>query len=127
MTYNKLHPLALPELLTEIFSYLAIDKALYPTLFVNRLWYINSVSVIWGKVEFVGCKKSLIYWKKFKKVVHTRKPLYISKLTELYISRCKVSGGTLYQIRGLCPNLRRLTISNCRGFSSETIGKIVYP
>ncbi|CAJ0846813.1 7504_t:CDS:1, partial [Entrophospora sp. SA101] len=77
--------------------------------------------------EFVGRKKSLIYWKKFKEVVHTRKPLYISKLNELYISRCKVSGGTLYQIRGLCPNLRRLTISNCHGFSSKTIGKIVYP
>jgi len=40
MAYNKLHLLALPELLTKIFSYLAIDKSLYPTLFVNRLWYV---------------------------------------------------------------------------------------
>src|SRR6185369_12901817 len=31
MTYNKLHPLALPELLIEIFLYLAEDKTLYPT------------------------------------------------------------------------------------------------
>ncbi|CAJ0630045.1 7276_t:CDS:2, partial [Entrophospora sp. SA101] len=94
-----LHPLYLPEILTEIFSYLAEDKTLYPTLFVNRLWYLCSTPILWKRVEFVGCKKSLIYWKKFKKVVHTRKPLYISKLNELYISRCKVSGGTLYQIR----------------------------
>ncbi|CAJ0643991.1 13651_t:CDS:1 [Entrophospora sp. SA101] len=122
-----LHPLYLPEILTEIFSYLAEDKTLYPTLFVNRLWYLCSAPILWKRVEFVGCKKSLIYWKKFKEVVHTRKSLYISKLNELYISRCKVSGGTLYQIRGLCPNLRRLTISNCHGFSSETIGRIVYP
>ncbi|CAJ0871615.1 2905_t:CDS:2 [Entrophospora sp. SA101] len=72
-------------------------------------------------------QKNKFEWCPFKEVVHTRKSLYISKLNELYISRCKVSGGTLYQIRGLCPNLRRLTISNCHGFSSETIGRIVYP
>ncbi|CAG8615327.1 25322_t:CDS:1 [Dentiscutata erythropus] len=128
MPYNKLYPLNLPEILTKIFSYLAIDEALYPTLFVNRLWYLCSAPILWRKAEFTGdLKKSCFRWDKFKKVVHTRKPLYISKLTELYISRCKVSSGTLYRIRGLCPNLRHLTISNCHVFSSETIGKIVFP
>ncbi|CAJ0830016.1 7824_t:CDS:2 [Entrophospora sp. SA101] len=66
-----LHPLALPELLTEILSYLAEDKTFIP--------------------DFI------------------------------------FSSGTLYRIRGLCPNLRHLTISNCHGFSSKTIGKIIYP
>ncbi|CAG8559533.1 22340_t:CDS:2 [Dentiscutata erythropus] len=54
MTYNKLHLLVLPELLTEIFSYLTEDKALFPTLFVNRFWYLYSAPVLWRKADFIG-------------------------------------------------------------------------
>src|SRR6266540_1095222 len=127
MSYIKLHPLYLPEILTEILSYLAEDKTLYPTLFVNRLWYLCSAPILWRRVEFVdnGYKKPSINWKKFKDIIHTRNPPYISKLNDLCVSRCKVSSGTLYQIRDLCPNLRHLTISYCHGFSSRTIGKII--
>ena len=68
MTYNKLHPLALSEILTNIFLYLAKEKALYPTLFVNQLWYLCSAPILWRKAEFTGdLKKSCIAWSKFKK------------------------------------------------------------
>src|SRR4051794_22867154 len=42
----------LPELLEIIFSYLAKDKSLYPTLLVNRLWYHCSAPILWRRIEF---------------------------------------------------------------------------
>jgi len=70
---------------------------------------------------------SSIRWEIFKVVMHTQKSLYISKLVDLYISNCKISDETLYQIRERCPNLQYLIIARCYGFSTETIGKIVHP
>ncbi|CAG8800644.1 16944_t:CDS:1, partial [Racocetra persica] len=46
------HPLILLELLENIFSFLAKDKALYPALFVNRLWYHCSAPILWRHIEF---------------------------------------------------------------------------
>ncbi|RHZ85506.1 hypothetical protein Glove_65g99 [Diversispora epigaea] len=47
-----IHPLIIPELLENIFSFLAKDKALYPTLFVNHLWYHCSAPILWERIEF---------------------------------------------------------------------------
>ncbi|RHZ72581.1 hypothetical protein Glove_242g125 [Diversispora epigaea] len=46
------HPLIIPELLENIFSFLTKDKALYPTLFVNHFWYHCSTPILWGHIEF---------------------------------------------------------------------------
>ncbi|CAG8822530.1 11245_t:CDS:1, partial [Dentiscutata erythropus] len=70
MPYIKLHPLYLPEILTEIFSYLAEDKTLYLTLFVNWLWHLYSAPILWKKAEFSGnLNNTCTRWRKFKQVM----------------------------------------------------------
>ncbi|PKB94605.1 hypothetical protein RhiirA5_438417 [Rhizophagus irregularis] len=44
----------LPELLERILYFLAIDKSLYPTLFVSRLWYRYSAPILWKRIELKG-------------------------------------------------------------------------
>src|SRR5438270_13609968 len=44
----------LPELLEQILHFLAIDKSLYPTLFINRLWYRCGAPILWRHVELKG-------------------------------------------------------------------------
>ena len=44
----------LPELLEQILHFLAIDKSLYPALFVGRLWYRCGASILWKRVELKG-------------------------------------------------------------------------
>src|SRR5438128_2800864 len=46
MPYNKLHPLVLPELLTEIFYYLTDDRR-----------YMYSVPILWEEAYFNGKNK----------------------------------------------------------------------
>ena len=42
------------ELLEQILHFLAIDKSLYPTLFVGRLWYRCSAPILWRRIELKG-------------------------------------------------------------------------
>ena len=42
------------ELLEEIFHFLAIDKSLYPALFVCRLWYRCGAPILWKRIELRG-------------------------------------------------------------------------
>src|SRR3954463_7351725 len=44
----------LPELLEQILHFLAIDKSLYPTLYVFRLWYRCSAPILWKHIELKG-------------------------------------------------------------------------
>ena len=44
----------LPELLEHILHFLAIDKSLYPALFVSRYWYRCSAPVLWKRIELKG-------------------------------------------------------------------------
>src|SRR6185369_2604026 len=107
--------------------YLTDDCALYPALFVNRLWYMYSVPILWEVVSFRGKnKKHCRLWERFTKLINMQTHLYILRLGCLCIQWCEVTNDTLYQIGNLCPNLHRLTINNCHGFSSKTIGKIVH-
>ena len=46
----------LPELLEQILHFLAVDKSLYPTLFVCRLWYRCSALILWERIELKGDK-----------------------------------------------------------------------
>ena len=44
----------LPELLEQILHFLAIDKSLYPALYVSRLWYRCGAPVLWKHIELRG-------------------------------------------------------------------------
>jgi hypothetical protein len=44
----------LPELLERILYFLAVDKSLYPVLFVSRLWYRCGAPILWRHIELKG-------------------------------------------------------------------------
>src|SRR2546430_5743024 len=74
----------LPELLERILYFLAVDKFLYPALFVSRLWYRCGAPVLWKRIELKWKNKCHSQLKKFMKIVCKRqKPVYSSNLTHL--------------------------------------------
>ena len=77
------------EVLEQILYFLLIDKSLYPTLYVSRLWYRCGAPILWRRIELKGNEVEGKYWlERFLKIVHGRgqKPVYSSKLTHLKIS-----------------------------------------
>ena len=44
----------IPELLEQILHFLAIDKSVYPTLFVSRLWYKCDALILWKHIKLKG-------------------------------------------------------------------------
>ncbi|CAG8811677.1 35049_t:CDS:1, partial [Racocetra persica] len=97
-------------------------KALYPTLFVNRLWYLCSAPILWRKAEFTSdLKKSYMRWSKFKKTMCGNRKPHALYLLRLHISSCKVSSNELYGIARSCPNLRHLKIKWCCGISDRVV------
>jgi hypothetical protein len=44
----------IPEVLEQILHFLVIDKSLYPTLYVSRLWYRCGVPILWRRIELKG-------------------------------------------------------------------------
>src|SRR5687767_10620588 len=94
----------LPELLEIIFSYLAKDKSLYPTLLVNRLWYHCSAPILWRRIEFFNedyqqsrcaLNMSRVLTRRlinFERVMRRKiKPLYCSKIVYLRLEGLKIS------------------------------------
>src|ERR1043165_2342554 len=122
----------LPELLEQILHFLAIDKSLYPALFVSRRWYRCGAPILWKRIELKkGERKDCTRLKKFMKIVRKRqKPVYISNLTYLEISHYrqlwdkKVKG-----IMCLSPNIVHLDLNFSTGFSDKTLNRIAesYP
>jgi hypothetical protein len=85
------------------------------------------IPILWEVACFNGKnKKRRRLWDQFIKSINMYSPSYTSKLGCLFIQSCEISDDILYQIGKLCPNLHRLIISNCHGFSSKTIGRIVH-
>src|SRR5438067_11527180 len=79
----------LPELLEQILHFLAIDKSLYPALFVRRLWYRCGAPILWRRIELKGNEvDDKFRLKRFLKIIPggRRKPVYSSKLTHLKIT-----------------------------------------
>src|SRR5277367_2315557 len=78
----------IPEVLEQFLYFLAIDKFLYPALFVCHLWYRCGIPILWKHVELKkGGRKDCTRLKKFMKIVRKRqKPVYSSNLTHLEIS-----------------------------------------
>jgi len=84
----------IPELLEHILHFLAIDKSLYPTLFVCRLWYRCSAPILWKRIELKGNNRRYGYnvknrfrLEKFVKIIcEKNKPAYASNVTHLEIT-----------------------------------------
>src|SRR5204862_3711463 len=135
----------LPELLEQILHFLAIDKSLYPTLYVSRLWYRCGAPILWRRIKLKGNEvDDKFRLERFLKIVPGggRKPVYSPKLTHLKIthypslSNKKIkgivhtfpniihldfegstdcTGKVLKLIAESYPNLEYLNISNLRG------------
>src|SRR5947209_5598427 len=101
---QQLNVFNLPELLENIFSFLAKDKALYPTLFVNHLWYHCSSPILWRGIEFFieNCRQNphgknisqALYWRllKFKRIMCGGiMPFYFSEMIYLRLEGLKIS------------------------------------
>ena len=59
------------ELLEQILYFLAIDKSLYPALFVCRLWYRCGAPILWKRVELKEDKaEDRSQLERFMKLVH---------------------------------------------------------
>ncbi|RHZ86887.1 hypothetical protein Glove_43g35 [Diversispora epigaea] len=120
--------LALPELLTKIFNFLAEVKALYPALFVSRLWFMCSGSILWRRIELIGSRdfgeKYEIQLKKFMGFLdRNTKPVYASKAL-IKISRAypnliylnvfnngNLTDNSIIELARGCPKLQNLEIS----------------
>ena len=81
MAYSSIFNI--PELLEQVLYFLAVDKTLYPALFVCRLWYRCGGPILWRCIELKGNDPKA---KKFIELVcGKQKPIYSSKLTHLEI------------------------------------------
>src|SRR6266480_7173674 len=120
------------ELLEQILYFLAVDKSLYPALFVCRLWYRCGAPILWKRVELKkGERKDCTQLKKFMKIVRKRqKPVYSSNLTHLEISHYRyLSDKKIKGIVCLFPNIVHLDFNFSTGFSDKTLNRIAesYP
>src|ERR671926_1996302 len=84
----------IPEVLELILHFLLIDKSLYPTLYVSRLWYRCGAPILWRRIELKGGEaEDRTRLERFLKIVPRggKKPVYSSKLTHLKISHYQLS------------------------------------
>src|SRR5581483_4494811 len=118
------------ELLEHILHFLLIDKSLYHTLYIFRLWYRCGASILWRRIELKGNEvedKSRL--EKFMKLVHGvvyhswegRKPIYSSKLTHLKISHYRLSNKKIKGIVHMFPSVIHLDFEG----SMDCTGKIL--
>ena len=112
------------ELLEHILHFLAVDKSLYPALFVCRLWYRCGAPILWRRIELKGNE---VYDKfrleRFLKIVPGggRKPVYSSKLTHLKISHYRLSNKKIKGIIRIFPNIIHLDFEG----STDCTGKVL--
>ena len=134
----------LPELLEQILHFLAIDKSLYPALFVCQLWYRCGAPILWRRIELKGnnlylrqsfsdnyCKNDRSCLKKFIKLVCERqKPVYFLDVTYLEISYYhSLQDEKIISIMQSCPNIIHLGFENNIRFSNRSLEVIavLYP
>ncbi|RHZ86725.1 hypothetical protein Glove_46g11 [Diversispora epigaea] len=136
----------LPKLLEQILYFLEIDRSLYPTLFVNRLWYKCGIPLLWRRVELKGndiyyshyfpseynyCGEYQTRLESFIKLICGKtKPVYASNLESLKITYYhSITRKLIESIINYCPNIIHLDFKNSVGVSDETLIKIAssYP
>ncbi|PKY29526.1 RNI-like protein [Rhizophagus irregularis] len=121
----------LPELLERILYFLAVDKTLYPALFVSRLWYRCGAPILWKRIELKWKNKCHSRLKKFIKLVRRKqKPVYCLNVIHLEISYYhSLSDKKIISIVHSCPNIIHLSFKNSVGFSNRALELIAgsYP
>ncbi|POG79771.1 hypothetical protein GLOIN_2v1523138, partial [Rhizophagus irregularis DAOM 181602=DAOM 197198] len=113
----------LPELLERILYFLAIDKSLYPALFVSRLWYRCGAPILWRRIELKGWEEEdRTRLERFLKIVPGggRKPVYSSKLTHLKITHYYSLSNK--KIKGIVHTFQNIIHLDFEG-STDCIGK----
>ncbi|GBC14877.1 uncharacterized protein OCT59_017149 [Rhizophagus irregularis] len=114
----------LPELLEQILHFLAIDKSLYPALYVSQLWYRCGASILWRRIELKGREaEDQTRLERFLKIVPRggRKPVYSSKLTHLKILHYRLSNRKIKSIVHTFQNIIYLDLEG----STDQIGKVL--
>ena len=120
----------LPELLEQILHFLAIDKSLYPTLFVSRLWYRCGAPILWRRIELKGNNRRYGYnvnnhfrLEKFVKIMCGKnKPAYASNVTYLEISNYyRLSDKKIKSIVNTFPNIIHLNFKESIGFGDRSL------
>src|ERR1043166_5321153 len=112
------------ELLEQILFFLAIDKSLYPTLFVCRHWYRCGAPILWKRIKLKGKgTKNRPRLERFIKIVRERhKPVYSSSITHLKISYYhSLSDKKIKDIVSSCPNIIHLNFKRSTGFSDKAL------
>ena len=90
------------EVLEQILHFLTIDKSLYSTLFVSRLWYRCSAPILWKHIELKRSNAQKIFMKIIRE---KQKPVYCSNVTHLEISDYHLSDKKFKSIAGAFPNI----------------------
>src|SRR3990170_3228640 len=122
----------LPELLEQILHFLAIDKSLYPALFVSRLWYRCGAPILWRRIELRGkdlypgqslpndynyCAKDRPRLNKFIRIEHAKDLSRLKKFIKLVRRK---------QTSVYCSNITHLEISYYHSLSDRKIISIVH-
>ena len=128
----------LPELLEQILHFLAIDKSLYPALFVCRLWYRCAVPSLWKYIELKGndlryrhyfldgytySERNRTQWEIFVKIMcEKNKPVHVSNTTHLEITFYhSLSDKKIKSIVDTFPNIIHLDFKNSISFSNRSL------
>ncbi|PKY53520.1 RNI-like protein [Rhizophagus irregularis] len=122
MTYSSI--IYLPEVLEHILHFLSIDKSLYTTLYVSRLWYRCGAPILWRRIELKGREvEDRTRLERFLKIVPGggRKPVYSSKLTHLKITRYPSLSNK--KIKGIVHTFPNIIHLNFEGSTDDRFGK----
>ena len=130
MTHSRIF--IIPELLEQILHFLLIDKSLYPSLYVSRLWCRCGAPILWKCIELKGNEvddKSRL--ERFLKIVcgGGRKLIYGSHLTHLKISYYHSLSKKIKGIARMFPNIIYLDFKNGKCLTSKALKLIAesYP
>src|SRR6266496_3555535 len=129
---------SIPEVLEQILHFLAIDKSLYPALFVCRLWYRCAVPSLWKYIELKGNdlryghyfpdgyayhERDRTRWKRFIKIINEKhKPTYVTNTTHLEITFYhSLSDKKIKGIVDTFLNIIHLDFKNSIGFGDRSL------
>jgi hypothetical protein len=126
------------EVLEQILHFLAVDKSLYPTLFVYQLWYRCTIPSLWKYIELKGNdlkykyyyldryvyhERDHIRWERFVKIMcEKHKSAYIMNTTHLEITFYhSLINKKIKSIVNTFPNIIHLDFKESIGFSDKSL------
>ncbi|CAG8688403.1 18750_t:CDS:2, partial [Acaulospora morrowiae] len=123
------HIFNIPELLEQVLHFLAIDKSLYPALFVCQHWYRCGAPILWERIELKGneaedFEKSIDPTGEALKLMAKSYPnLKYLNISALYNRFRPKNDIDLTAIANSCNKLEYLNISNRTEFSEISISR----